>query len=1185
MARRALHIGVLGLVFLCRAGDSAGQGRDPKVYYDHEISAGSQQLVRLPTTYFELLTTPAPEDPNGDVLRHWAPRVDRLFENVTGNLHLTRGEVYRYLLFPGFFSELDKLVIERRLARADFDAVLQEVTAAGDSGISRPARPLVFLSPPDAGRRAEVRSRQYGDHTVVRGDSVFVRWPEPAERALQRCVLYRTLSDFMATPIGPNLPEGVLGFVPRHDPARPVVIYASLGENRLRRTAQHEIGHAVVEGISAYIRSLSVTRMLHAPRDTSKSKAWKPASGGFAAVTHENYAEYLAFPHGVMDPALHAALVEMVSDNSVDGLAAMSVGARTLASSYVEGPARLTFLAETFGEDLPKRLLVDYYEGTGGLLDQLETLTGHTIPELEGLYQRWLRERFWREHLTTAVPDTLGHVIASGWSGVRRDGTTLVTRAREGRQEVAVISPPAGPRRKPRAQIAARDLDGAERLPLFSTSDLRHGRVVTVARNRNVESLLFTDLKSGRRWRCALGTLGAVREIRDPRWSADGKAVVCRVVDRAGRDAIAVVQVESGAAELVVPWQWAEVANPIFADGDAAIVYTSTATPDRTADLRLLDLATRRTTDLTRTDGINETEPTILDGHLLCLADEPGVPAPYVLEPMPDPSAHVACNAPGIGSRRRLLNLPFSIDHIAAGDSGLVLVANSLRHRALPASRALWEFDRRRLGLPDAAAGQVADLSLPGEARASIDDATAAFDADTHRAVMARARGSNVEELLAAATASAEANRTTRAALRPWLASGEPVSVTAYRQKWHLMPLGLNMTGGTGRGRGIGFFGFDTEFHDQQVMIAAGQTGKFDRFGLLQYRNRTARTHWQAAGFHRSVVRRRYTADPIRVDSAPVIDRQESEQGLLLSAQYHQSLITRFGLGVSVARRSDGIGRVETPAEETLRVPLEVPALELQLAGLRPRSWNTTIFGVQRLAMLQDRSPAALDAWRDAVAQAKQDERFVVESEYVRPAFGIGTSFSRDTRTWADYRGPHSGSLLVLDIAGGVHAHGTTTLKNAAGGDSLQSQRSSGLERLSGSWLFVTHRRAAFVDLAMRCRGLLNSGPQALIYGLGGISTVAGYPAALVRSPRVAWTNTEARVQLWDYSAWRLPVRGLVIPAADGFVFADAGVARGTEPLYSYGIGLRMRLGFLAFEWRKSLRAGQVDQRGLTLVW
>ena len=124
-----------------------------------------------------------------------------------------------------------------------------------------------------------------------------------------------------------------------------------------------------------------------------------------------------------------------------------------------------------------------------------------------------------------------------------------------------------------------------------------------------------------------------------------------------------------------------------------------------------------------------------------------------------------------------------------------------------------------------------------------------------------------------------------------------------------------------------------------------------------------------------------------------------------------------------------------------------------------------------------------------------------------------------------------------------------------------------------------------FYGATFRCRGLLNDGPQALVYGLGGIYSVSGYPSALIRSHSVAWSNAEARVQLWDYSAWRVPIHSLVIPAADGFLYADTGVARGTSPLFSAGLGLRLRLGFLAFEWRRPFRTGQESQRGLALLW
>ena len=143
----------------------------------------------------------------------------------------------------------------------------------------------------------------------------------------------------------------------------------------------------------------------------------------------------------------------------------------------------------------------------------------------------------------------------------------------------------------------------------------------------------------------------------------------------------------------------------------------------------------------------------------------------------------------------------------------------------------------------------------------------------------------------------------------------------------------------------------------------------------------------------------------------------------------------------------------------------------------------------------------------------------------------------------------------------------------------------AGLDRVEGSWLFLTHHRLSFVDLAFRFRGLVNGGPQALVYGLGGIQSISGYPRGGLRSERVSWTNTEARVPLWDYSSWRFPFKSLVLPAADGFLYMDGGVARGLGPLLSYGVGLRLRLGFLAFEWRRPLLEKLSDERGLSFVW
>jgi hypothetical protein len=272
-------------------------------------------LEQSRTRYFQVLTTPAPEDPDGQMVSYWGPQLDDFFVRVCDNLHLRRDEVYRYLLYPRYFAQIEKLVLEGKLHPAASDSLMQMVIDVGENGASSPPQPFVFVDPRaapgslHASPRVQRRQRFRERHVEASGDTLFVWLPEDDARSYQRCVLYRTLHDFLATPIGPTLPEGVLGFVPIHDASLPIVIYASLGEQRLRRTAQHEIAHAVVESIARYLRQMTPTRNRTAQRDSGCTKGWRPGSGGFSMVTHENYAEYLAFPHGQMEPALRAALI------------------------------------------------------------------------------------------------------------------------------------------------------------------------------------------------------------------------------------------------------------------------------------------------------------------------------------------------------------------------------------------------------------------------------------------------------------------------------------------------------------------------------------------------------------------------------------------------------------------------------------------------------------------------------------------------------------------------------------------------------------------------------------------------------------------------------------------------------------------------------------------------------------
>jgi hypothetical protein len=1135
----------MGLIALFLPGALRAQGRNTKVYYDDPIALGSQPLQQARTRYFQILTTPAPEDPDGGMAGFWGPRLDAFFEGVCANLHLEPDEICRYLLYPRYFEQLETLVLQDRLHPAAFDSLLEWVTDIQAGAPPPPLQPLALVQPraaPPALRLlgSAPRPRRWSEQVLeTSGDTLFVWLPGEESRTFQRCVLYRTLHDFLATPIGPALPEGVAGFVPTRDPALPIVIYASIGEHRLRRTAQHEIGHAIVESIANYLRHLAPARNRAAVRDTSCNRGWRPGSGGFSMVTHENYAEYLAFPHGKMEPALRAALIEMVAENRLDGLAAMSVGARSQASSYVEGPARLVFLAETFGHDVPKKLLVNYNTSTCGFLDWIEALTGHDMQTLEQLYRRWLREKMWGEYLSTSIPDTLGGILAEALSGVQRDGRLLLHRVRGSRQEIVLRGgDAAGTASETRI---ARDLDGIDRLPLFSSSDLHAGSVVAVVRRGNRESLLLWEA-SGRQRLRALDELGAVREVRDPRWSPSGRQVVFRVVDRGGRNALGLLDVDRDRARLLLPYRWAELSHPSFA-GEHEILFASTATPTSRTDIFAMDLATGESRNLTGSPDIGEDEPLRINGRLVYLSDQAGVPRP------------VEQIAPG--RTRELLDLPFPVSHLQRSDTLLSLVATSLRHES-PGGRALWGFPLARLGL------EAAPAAVPVLAAAAAGAAGAAAVAALPGASLSLQPHGLLEDMPTGAGEAA------------------PVLVIApYKQKWRLMPLGVSLSNSSTRTRGATFVGIDTEFHDQSAIVAVGQNGDFDRFGLVQYRNRAARTHWQVGGYYRSLVRSYFESD-----SLATYDRNQSEQGLLVAAQYHRSLVTRLGAGASLTRRTDARGLLVRQEDITLK-EADAPIAGLQLPGLDPRGWALSFGGVSDPALLLDRSPAGIARWAETEKQvtAAAERIFEPTETYVRPNLSLGGSYSRDTRIWSDLRGPRTGSLFVLHLASGFNASGTRTYHDGAQQDSLQQDVPAGVDRLSVEMLFLTHRRLGPLDLAMRLRAYANGGPQAVVYGVGGLYSVAGYPRGIIRSAQVAYANMELRAQLWDYSRFSLPVWSPVLPAGEGFFFFDAGTGADSSGIYSYGLGLRLRLGILAFEWRQPLRSGLRKQSGFNAAW
>ncbi len=1173
MPRRVLLVGLFALSF---PGLVLAQGRNTKVYYDDSFAFGSKALEQSRTRYFQMLTTPAPEDPDGQMVSYWGPQLDDFFVRVCDNLHLRRDEIYRYLLYPRYFAQIEKLVLEGKLHPATSDSLMQMVIDAGESGPPSPQQPLILIDPQaapgplHASPRVQRQQRFRERHVEASGDTLFIWLPEADARNYQRCVLYRTLHDFLATPIGPSLPEGVLGFVPIQDASLPIVIYASLGEQRLRRTAQHEIAHAIVESIARYLRQMTPTRNRAAQRDSGCTKGWRPGSGGFSMVTHENYAEYLAFPHGQMEPALRASLIELVAENQIDGLAAMSVGARTQASAYVEGPARLVFLAKTFGREIPKNLLIKYHTNSCGFLDWLEEMTGHGLPALEQLYRRWLRETLWAEYLSTSIPDTIGTVLAQTLSGVQRGDQLLLQRVRRSRQEAVLCQVVADG--KGDEKLLARDLQGIERLPLFSSPDLRHGRVVAVARHRNRETLLLWDEAGKKRMR-TLHELGAVREVRDPRWSPNGGSIVFRAVDRAGRNAIGALDVERDVAHFLVPYRWAELSHPSFAS-DSLVLFTSTATSTGRSDVFELELASGVVRNLTQSPTVSESEPLRIHGRLVYLSDAAGVPRPVEqLE---------------VGRVRELLDLPFPVSGMQQSDSLLTLVATSLRHHLAPGGRALWGFPLRKLGLD--AAEQPAIAAATTDASSPVDAPTA--DAMVAGVVAAPSLG-NTLTLAPASTLAPNSIFAPSAITSPPVVglgsdvrgTGEQaalgVTLLPYKQKWRLMPFGLSLSSASTRTRGATYVGMDTEFHDQAAIVAVGQNGDFDRFGIVQYRNSASRTHWNVGVYHRSLLRSYYDTGITRT-----YHRNQSESGALFSAQYHQSLVTRWGTALSLTRRTDTRGLYFRADDITLKEP-EAPVAAFRAPGLDPRSWNFSWGGVTDPALLLDRSPAGIERWAETEKVAARDAQMIFQptETFVRPNAEVGLSYSRDTRVWSDTRGPSAGSLFVAMLASGFNAWGTRNYIDTAENDSLSFDVPPGLDRVSLNLLFLTHRRVAFFDVALRARAYLNDGPQSLVYGVGGLYSVAGFPQGFLRGEQAAYTNVELRAPFWDYSRFRMPVWSPVLPAAEGFFFCDAGIATHSRNIYSYGVGLRLRYGMLSFEWRQPLRSGLANQNGFTAAW
>src|SRR5262245_44860906 len=154
MLRRSL---VVGLFALSLPGMASAQGRNTKVYYDDAFAFGSKALEQSHTRFFQVLTTPAVEDPDGQMVAYWGPQLDQFFRRVCDNLHLEPAEIYHYLLYPGYFTELEKLVFEGRLHAASFDSLLHLVVDVQEGRTPAPPQPLVLAQPraaPAAGLRS-----------------------------------------------------------------------------------------------------------------------------------------------------------------------------------------------------------------------------------------------------------------------------------------------------------------------------------------------------------------------------------------------------------------------------------------------------------------------------------------------------------------------------------------------------------------------------------------------------------------------------------------------------------------------------------------------------------------------------------------------------------------------------------------------------------------------------------------------------------------------------------------------------------------------------------------------------------------------------------------------------------------------------------------------------------------------
>ena len=297
--------------------------------------------------------------------------------------------------------------------------------------------------------------------------------------------------------------------------------------------------------------------------------------------------------------------------------------------TYKVGQARVAFLADVYGEDVPQKILNESFrlaKPAGGLFSGkrddrkaigfeklLQRVTGDSRGRIEERWKDWLKKRYYTEYLAAkqqpsdlqredairGMPDSFrvapkGNAVVyrtmEPVTGVTslvlvdpRDASSAIRIASDGQPGIDTLHyfdrPVAAINEKKIAWIARSGANDLAHVGTWkhSQKDREKGGVLKVDARISVDSFRTFDPSGAK-----------LRELGSPAFSPDGKQIAFIGLDEDGIVDVWVLDLHSG--------EWSRVTNDIYAEreldwGDPGIAFSSDATPWGNYDLFLVDPA------------------------------------------------------------------------------------------------------------------------------------------------------------------------------------------------------------------------------------------------------------------------------------------------------------------------------------------------------------------------------------------------------------------------------------------------------------------------------------------------------------------------------------------------------------------------------------------------------------------